>query len=112
MDPERLIEVQWDVDQKQTYPVNIRVHCRDKKGLLAELSAVFSTMGVNISTATVETNRGENALCNFELDVSDLEQLNQVTAGLRKLKSVISIARVRGVSQKKKGTGARTGTTH
>lgn len=112
MDPERLIEVQWDVDQKQTYPVNIRVHCRDKKGLLAELSAVFSTMGVNISTATVETNRGENALCNFELDVSDLEQLNQVTAGLRKLKSVISIERVRGVSQKKKGTGARTGTTH
>ena len=96
----------------RSYPVNIRVHCRDKKGLLAELSSVFSTMGVNISTATVETNRGENALCTFELDVSDLEQLNQVTSGLRKLKSVISIERVRGISQKKKGTGARTGTTH
>jgi len=112
MDPDRLIEVQWDVDHKQTYPVHIRVHCRDKKGLLAELSSVFSTMGVNISTATVETIRGEEAVCDFELDVSDLKQLNMVTSNLRKLKSVVSIERVRGVAQKKRRGDTERRTMH
>ena len=112
MDPDRLIEVQWDVDHKQTYPVHIRVHCRDKKGLLAELSSVFSTMGVNISTAAVETIRGEEAICDFELDVSDLKQLNMVTSSLRKLKSVVSIERVRGTAQKKRRGDSERRTTH
>ncbi len=98
MDPERLVDVQWNIDEKQAFPVNIRVLCIDKKGLLSELSAVISSSGINISSAAINTIRGENATCDFELDVTGLDQFNALVSAFRKLKSVVSIERLRGVS--------------
>jgi len=96
MDPERLVDVKWNIGQKQAFPVNIRVICIDKRGLLSELSNVISNLGINISSANIDTVRGENATCDFELDVSDLDQFNTLVSALRKLKSVQTIERLRG----------------
>jgi guanosine-3',5'-bis(diphosphate) 3'-pyrophosphohydrolase len=96
MDPERLVDVQWNISRKQAFPVNIRVICYDKPGLLSELSSAISSLGINISSANIDTVRGENATCDFELDVSDLEQFNTLVSALKKLKSVQSVERLRG----------------
>lgn len=96
MDPERIVEVQWNIREKQTYPVNMKVFCRDKKGLLAEVSTVISSLDINISHAEVETRPEDmQAILNFQLDVNDLQQFNQVLLAIKKLKSVISVERVR-----------------
>jgi GTP pyrophosphokinase len=96
MDPERIVDVQWNIKEKQTYPVNMRVYCRDKKGLLAEVSTVISSLDINISHAEVETKPADmQAILSFKLDVHDLQQFNQVLLAIRKLKSVISVERVR-----------------
>ena len=96
MDPERIVDVQWNIKEKQTYPVNMRVYCRDKKGLLAEVSTVISSLDINISHAEVETKPADmQAILSFKLDVNDLQQFNQVSLAIRKLKSVISVERVR-----------------
>jgi GTP pyrophosphokinase len=105
LDPERLLEVQWNVRDKQTYPVHTRVVCHDKKGLLAELSASISSLDINISHATVNTTPDKIAVCEFDLEVHDLKHFNQIVAALKKLKSVISVERVRvsdGKMDKKK----------
>jgi len=96
MDLDRLVDVQWSIEKKQAFPVNIRVVCADKKGLLSELSSVIATLGINISSAYVDTIRGANATFDFELDVNDLDQFNKLVSELRRLKNVISIERVRG----------------
>ena len=96
MDPERIIDAQWNVSEKQIFPVNIRVNCKDKKGLLSELSSVIYSMGINMSYANINTNPNVYAVCNFQLDIRDLKQLNTVIAELKKLKSVLSVERVRG----------------
>jgi guanosine-3',5'-bis(diphosphate) 3'-pyrophosphohydrolase len=96
MDTERIVDVEWNIKEKQTFPVNIRVVCTDKKGLLAEISAVISTMDVNISHAEIETRSADmQAICDFKLDVNDLQQFTQVLNAMKKLKSVISVERVR-----------------
>ena len=96
MDTERIVDVEWNIKEKQTFPVNIRVVCTDKKGLLAEISAVISTMDVNISHAEIETRSADmQAICDFKLDVNDLKQFTQVLNAMEKLKSVISVERVR-----------------
>lgn len=95
IDPERLVEVSWNVKEKQTYPVHIRVICLDKKGLLAEVSNVISGLDINITHATVETTPDQSAICDFQLDVHDLRHLNNVVSALNKLKSVHSVERVR-----------------
>jgi guanosine-3',5'-bis(diphosphate) 3'-pyrophosphohydrolase len=99
IDPERLVEVSWNVKGKQTYPVHIRVICRDKKGLLAEVSNVISGLDINIGHATVETTEDQSAICDFQLDVHDLRHFNDVVSALKKLKSVISVERVRRTKQ-------------
>jgi GTP pyrophosphokinase len=96
LDLERIIDVQWNIKGKQTYPVNMRVVCRDKKGLLAEVSTVISSMDINISHAEVDTRPAEmQAILSFKLDVNDLQQFNRVQIAIKKLKSVISVERVR-----------------
>jgi GTP pyrophosphokinase len=96
MDTERIVDVQWNIKEKQTYPVHMRVVCRDKKGLLAEVSTAISALDINISHAEVETRPADlQAILSFEVDVINLQQFNQVLAAIRKLKSVISVERVR-----------------
>lgn len=96
LDPERIVDVQWNIKEKQTYPVNMRVVCRDKKGLLAEVSAVISSLDINISHAEVETKKADmQAILSFKLDVNDLQQFNHILFAIKKLKSVISVERVR-----------------
>jgi GTP pyrophosphokinase len=96
LDLERIIDVQWNIKEKQTYPVNMRVVCRDKKGLLAEVSTVISSLDINISHAEVDTRPADmQAILSFKLDVNDLQQFNKVLIAIKKLKSVISVERVR-----------------
>jgi guanosine-3',5'-bis(diphosphate) 3'-pyrophosphohydrolase len=96
MDTERIVDVQWNIKEKQTYPVSMRVVCRDKKGLLAEVSTVISSLDINISHAEVDTRPADmQAVLSFKIDVNDLQQFNQVQYAIKKLKSVISVERVR-----------------
>ena len=96
LDVERIVDVQWNIKGKQTYPVNMRVVCHDKKGLLAEVSTVISSLDINISHAEVDTRLADmQAILSFKLDVNDLQQFNQVLVAIKKLKSVISVERVR-----------------
>ncbi len=95
MDPERIIAAQWNVDQKQTFSVGIRVTCTDKKGLLSELSNVIYSLGINATYVNVDATPGNYAICNFQLDIKDLKQLNLVVSELNKLKSVSSVERMK-----------------
>ena len=98
MDPERIVEVNWNIKEKHFYNVPMRVICRDKKGVLAEVSSVISSQDVNISFAKVDTTPGVEAICNFRLDVSDLEQFNRVVTAIKKLKGVVSVERLKRVT--------------
>ncbi|HET57752.1 MAG TPA: bifunctional (p)ppGpp synthetase/guanosine-3',5'-bis(diphosphate) 3'-pyrophosphohydrolase [Deltaproteobacteria bacterium] len=95
MDPERIIEVHWEVEKGQTYPVNIKINCIDKKGLLAELSNVISKLGINVSHADVSTFPDERAAFEFRLNVNDLAQYKKLVSELKKLNNVLSVERQR-----------------
>ncbi len=94
LDPERIVDVNWDVREKQTYPVRIKVVCADRKGILTEVSSTISSFDVNISYAQVETI-DLIATCNFVIDVNNLKQLNQIVLAIKQLKAVKSIERMR-----------------
>ncbi|MEQ8203601.1 MAG: ACT domain-containing protein, partial [Smithellaceae bacterium] len=94
LDVDRIVEVNWDVREKHTYPVRIKVVCDDRKGILTEVSSIISSQDVNISYAQVETN-DLIATCTFVIDVNNLKQLNQILVAIKQLKAVKSIERVR-----------------
>jgi GTP diphosphokinase / guanosine-3',5'-bis(diphosphate) 3'-diphosphatase len=95
LDQERLVEVQWNVKKSQTFSVLMRVVCRDKKGVLAEVSAVISSLDINITHAEVDTTPDLKAICNFKVEVHDLNQFNHMVAVIKTLKAVLSVERLR-----------------
>jgi GTP pyrophosphokinase len=93
MDPERLVDVQWDIREKRDYQVPMRIICNDKKGILADISSAISAMDVNITHAEINTARDGQATCDFVIDVNDLEHFNRVAAAIKRLHGVVSVER-------------------
>ncbi|MBA2570581.1 MAG: bifunctional (p)ppGpp synthetase/guanosine-3',5'-bis(diphosphate) 3'-pyrophosphohydrolase, partial [Chloroflexi bacterium] len=49
----RLIEVEWETEVQQTYPIAIRIEAFDRTGLLSEISNVVAENRINIVSAQV-----------------------------------------------------------
>ncbi len=95
MDPERRVDVAWDVKGDFKRPVSLRVITTDRPGILAKISQTFSEAGVNISQASCRsTTPGERAVNDFEVTVGDLKQLNQVMRSIERIEGVQSVKRV------------------
>ena len=95
IDPERRVDVAWDVKGDFKRPVSIRVITTDKPGILAKISQTFSEAGVNISQASCRTQApGERAVNDFEVTIGDLKQLNQVMRSIERIEGVQSVKRV------------------
>jgi guanosine-3',5'-bis(diphosphate) 3'-pyrophosphohydrolase len=94
-DPNRKVEVEWDSTKEYIYPVRIRIHSEDKKGLLAEISHSFSSREANIKNAKVETTEDKKAVSTFEVEIRDLNHLNKVIKTLEKIKGIYRVERLR-----------------
>jgi GTP pyrophosphokinase len=101
-DPERLIQVSWNLKEKAIHAVRVRVICNDRKGLLAEISTALASSEVNIIRAGVITTEDKKAICNFELEVNDLKHLQNAFRALTKLKNVLKVERLRGLPSTEK----------
>ena len=102
-DPQRVIAVSWNLQEKAIHTVRARVTCNDRKGLLAEISSALASSEVNIVRADIATTEDKKAICNFELEVHDLKHLQNAFRALTKLKSVLKVERLRGLPSPEKG---------
>jgi GTP diphosphokinase / guanosine-3',5'-bis(diphosphate) 3'-diphosphatase len=94
MDPERLVDVQWDIREKRDYVVQMRVIGADKKGILADISSAISQLDVNITHAETTTTPEGQATCDFTVNVNDLDQFNRIVAAVKKVRGVVSVQRL------------------
>ena len=92
-DPERRVDVAWDVHGEFKRSVNLKVMSDDRKGLLARMSETFAEVGVNIVQANARTN-GEGAVSTFEVEIADVKQLNDVLRAIGQIPGVHSVERV------------------
>jgi GTP diphosphokinase / guanosine-3',5'-bis(diphosphate) 3'-diphosphatase len=94
VDPQRRIEVAWDVSADFKRQVQIRVITNDRPGLLAKISQTFSDAGVNISQASCRATGDDRAVNEFEVSIGDLKQLNSIMRNLQRIEGVYSVERV------------------
>ncbi|HID98016.1 MAG TPA: bifunctional (p)ppGpp synthetase/guanosine-3',5'-bis(diphosphate) 3'-pyrophosphohydrolase [Thermodesulfobacteriaceae bacterium] len=93
MDPERRVDVTWDVSEVENFPVRIKVGTADQKGMLAAVSNAISVSEANILKAKVTTTPDDRALFSFVVEVSDGDHLRKVFSGIRKVEGVIMVDR-------------------
>lgn len=94
-DPDRLIDVYWDVQSVRGHAISVRVVCSDGIGLLSSMSYAITTAGANIIQANCKTTVDQRAVNLFQVEVRNLEHLQQVIRALEHVKGVVSVERVR-----------------
>lgn len=92
-DPERVIEVQWDLEANQSFTVQLRTKSLDRKYLLSDISKAISDTGTNIRGSTTHTS-GDVAEQSFWIDVSDTQQLRGILKRIGQVDGVIDVRRM------------------
>lgn len=93
VDTARLVDVDWKPQGEATSPVKLLLETVDKPGMLAGLSALISSVNVNISNLTVSTTEDKKALITFILEVKDKSQLSGLTHKIAQLEGVLRVSR-------------------
>jgi GTP pyrophosphokinase len=94
MSSERQIDVQWEVDVGETYPVKIRIRSYDRVGLLADIASSISKNGANILSANTETKGRKTVESFFAITVEDTEHLDRILSAIRKVKHIHEAIRI------------------
>jgi GTP pyrophosphokinase len=89
----RMIEVEWESEVQQTYPISIRIEAYDRTGLLSDISQVVADNRVNIVAANVAVSPDRTATVRATLEVASVAQLARVMSKLEQLKDLISVQR-------------------
>lgn len=92
-DVDRLIEVEWEGEVLQTYPIAVRIEAYDRTGLLSDITNVVAEHKVNILAANVQTSPDHTALVRATFQVASVAQLARVMARLERLKDVYTVQR-------------------
>ena len=92
-DPNRMIEVSWNVDTDTAYKVVLRLTASDQPGVMANIMTVTSETKVNINALNAHTNPNKTAFIDMGLDITSLDQLNYIIGRLRRIKGVFKVER-------------------
>ena len=95
MTPERQIEVQWNQEVSETYPVKIQIVSHDRVGLLADVVGNISKYGANILNASSETRDNKMVDSYFTIGIEDTNHLERILSAVRKVKLVQDVKRIR-----------------
>jgi len=94
MTPERQIEVEWNQETSETYPVKIQIVSLDRVGLLADVVGNISKLGANIHNASSETRENKMVDSYFTIGVEDTSHLERILSSVRKVKHVQDVKRI------------------
>ncbi|EYR64478.1 GTP pyrophosphokinase [Actinotalea ferrariae CF5-4] len=94
--PERIVEVEWDVGASSLFLVQIQVEALDRSRLLSDVTRVLSDHHVNILSASVSTSRDRVALSRFVFEMAEPAHLSSVLSAVRKVDGVYDVYRITG----------------
>ena len=94
VEPDRLLEVSWEVDHDQVLPARIQVVSTGKPGTLADVAGVLKKHEINILEADLRTTEDRHGVSSFLIEVHDSHQLEQVLREVNRLSGVRSARRV------------------
>jgi guanosine-3',5'-bis(diphosphate) 3'-pyrophosphohydrolase len=96
--PERWIDVRWDIDQemKERFPARITVTAINAPGSLAQIADVISSNDANIHNLSMVRTAPDFTEMVIDLEVWDLKHLNRLIGQLRETECVSETKRVNG----------------
>ncbi|MBV8162938.1 MAG: bifunctional (p)ppGpp synthetase/guanosine-3',5'-bis(diphosphate) 3'-pyrophosphohydrolase [Candidatus Eremiobacteraeota bacterium] len=92
--PERLIDVGWDVSPTESHLVDVEIEALDRPGLLQDIMSVLSEQKTNATSVTARVKRDRTATIACSLEIRDLDHLSSILKKVNKVRDVRSAYRV------------------
>jgi GTP pyrophosphokinase len=93
LEDERFVDVAWQTSTNSTAQARLSVETVDKPGILANLSALISSVNVNISHLSATTNPNRQAHITLIIEVKDNAQLRTLVQKISQLEGVLRVKR-------------------
>ncbi|WOS63745.1 RelA/SpoT family protein [Sinorhizobium fredii] len=95
-EPERWIDVRWDLDEANNsrFMARVAVSALNEPGTLAEIAQAIATSDVNIRSLSMGRVAADFSELQFDLEVWDLRQLNHLMTQLKELPSISLVKRL------------------
>lgn len=91
---ERFINIIWDRDDTNKYPVKLAVEAMDRPSLLKDVTDEISLAKSNIIKVEAQLSGRETALLKFILEVRSNEHLNEIMKRIKKVKNVTNVYKI------------------
>ena len=93
--PERAVEVQWGLQDKQSYQVTVQIDATDRQGLLRDISTIIANEHISIIGMESSTDAVKQSMrMILKMEISHSEVLTKVLAKLSQLNDVIDAKRL------------------
>lgn len=91
----RLIEAEWnDVGEDRNYHILINIFCDNRKGLLSEITKIFTENNINIESIESRTLKNDKFSMTFGFNIKDKEELYNVKKKIMNVQGVNDIERI------------------
>ena len=94
---ERMVDVSWGAGQAGSFAVWVQIEALDRPRLLRDVTATLSDLGVDISASSSAAGRDRVAVLRFEIELSDVTQLERAIAELKSVEGVFDAYRLKAV---------------
>ncbi len=94
LQPERMVEVEWDTSQGGRFTVFLQVSALDRTGLLRDISDTLTDCGVMILSSSSWAKRDGTARLRFAFELADIGHLDHIQRTVRRVEGVFDTYRV------------------
>ncbi len=91
---EKWLDVAWSPDVSRDFPVDIMIHVKNQRGVLATIAAVVSESDSNIDNVVVDERDGGYSDLRLTIEVANRQHLARLIRRLRRLEMVERITRI------------------
>ena len=93
--PERFVEVQWGLDDKQSYQASTLIIASDRQGLFRDISTIIANEKVSIIGIESHSDSAKQTMSmKIEMEVTSIELLTRVLEKIRQLDDVVEVKRL------------------
>ena len=92
--PERLIDVYWQNESTDKFPVKIQIIAHNTPSVIYDVTKNLSSLDVNIVGMNARVNDNNEGIIDLSVEVNSTDQLNDVISKLKSIKTVYSVFRV------------------
>ncbi len=101
--PERIIPVEWEKDKTDAiYKVEVSIQAMDRLNLLLDVTKVFGEMGINVTSCSTSTKRGNLYVMKIGFEVAQLKMIDYCLDNLKQIDGVFEVKRALPNNKSKK----------